>query len=187
MVLHFNGYAPARWVMGQVGDLDGLDKPGAPAPDAAVASIAFENGVRALVEMGSAGRELKGETFKWHQFGVEAHGTEGRLSVALNTTLEITTFRDGRTRVEESSWEKHYLGAQVAHLDAAARYARDPSVGHISDLDRSMRSFDVAMAICASGAGGGRVDLPARSDARFDGRFDADPTEKLRALREGKG
>src|SRR5690606_25156786 len=57
LVLHFNNYNPVQWVMGQIDDLEGLDK-AASAPDAAVARISFENGVRALVETGTIGRDV---------------------------------------------------------------------------------------------------------------------------------
>ena len=65
---------------------------------------------------------------------------------------------------EEASWDKHYLQALTEHLDAVARYARNPAEGHISDLAKSLDSFQVIMAIYASGCGGGRIELPQRFD-----------------------
>lgn len=175
MALFFNGYCPAQWVMAQVDDLEALDDPRTPAPGAAVAVVGFENDARAVMTMGSVGHRLPGEENKWFQFGVEVYGAKGRIKVTLNQTLEITTDADGRTVVENSSWERDYVHAQAAHLDAAARYARDPAVGHVSDMARSALSYQVVMAIYASGAGEGRVQLPRR--------FDDDLIARLRARR----
>lgn len=167
MTLYFHDYRPVRWVMGQIDDLQGLDKPQAAAPDAALATVCFDDGVRAMLEFGSVGRDFPGETNKWHHFSLEAYGSKGHLRISLNRTLSITTYADGKTEVSESSWSKGYVQAEVAHLDAAARYAQNPSVGHISALERSMASFDVIMAIYASGCGEGRVALPRRFDDRL--------------------
>ena len=164
MTLFFNDYCPVNWVMGQIDELQGLDKESGAAPDAAVATICFDNGVRATMEFGSVGHEIPGETDKWKHFSVEVYGSRGHIKVALNTTLEVTTYADGRTVTEEASWDKHYLQALTEHLDAVARYARNPAEGHISDLAKSLDSFQVIMAIYASGCGGGRIELPQRFD-----------------------
>jgi predicted dehydrogenase len=171
MVLFYNDYCPTSWVMGQVGELEGLDKEGASAPDAAVATLAFENGVRAVMSFGSAGRALPGETNKWYQFSVEVYGTLGHVKVSLNRMLEIVTYTDGGPVVEESSWEKNYQRALTAHLDAAARYARNPAEGHISDLSKSLASFQVIMAIYASACELGKIALPRRFDDQLMARL----------------
>jgi predicted dehydrogenase len=171
MTLFYNNYCPASWVMGQVGELEGLDKEGASAPDAAVATLCFENGVRAVMSFGSVGHALPGETNKWYQFSVEVYGSLGHVKVSLNRTLEIVTYADGRQVVEESSWEKNYQRALTAHLDAAARYARNPAEGHISDLGNSLASFQVIMAIYASACELGRIALPRRFDRQLMARL----------------
>jgi predicted dehydrogenase len=162
MLLFFNAGLPLEWVMGQVGDLDGLDKAQAAAPDGAVAAMAFTDGVRVLLECGTTGRVLPGETNKWHQFSIEVYGEAGQASVMLNRTLSVITYADGQTVTEPSSWDRDYLNALAAHLDAVAAYVRDPAAGHISDLDHSLASFDAVMAIYASACRGGRVRLPCR-------------------------
>ena len=163
MVLHYNDYDPVEWVMGQIDELQGLDKGGASAPDAALALLSFTNGVRATLTIGSIGHSIPGETNKWHHYAVEAYGTQGRLRVTLNRTLEAVT-RSGERICVESSWDRDYVHALAAHLADAALYAQNPSLGHISDLDRSLRSFQVIMAIYTSGCGEGIVNLPRRFD-----------------------
>ena len=179
MLLFFNAGRPLEWVMGQVGDLEGLDKAQAAAPDAAVAAMAFANGVRVLFECGTVGRALPDETNKWHQFAVEVYGEAGHATVTLNRTLSVTTYADGHTFTEPSSWDRDYLHALSAHLDAAAAYVRDPAVGHISDLDHSLPSFDAVMAIYASACRGGRIRLPCR--------FEDSLMDELGALRRASG
>lgn len=164
MTLYFMGYRPVIWVMGQIDALEGLDKQGASAPDAAMALLCFDNGVRAYLTFGSIGHPLPGETNKWHQFAIEVYGSRGHLRVTLNKTLEIVRYDGKGHSIEESSWDKHYVKAVTQHLDAAARYARDPSIGHLSDLQHSLASFQVIMAIYASGCGDGQVHLPQRFD-----------------------
>lgn len=178
MLLFFNDYRPLEWVMGQVGDLAGLDKPQASAPDAAVAAMAFTDGVRVLFECGTVGRALPGETNKWQQFGIEVYGDAGHAAVTLNRTLTVTTYADGRVVTEPSSWDRDYVNALAAHLDAVGAYVRNPAAGHISDLDRSLQSFSAVMAIYASAVHGDRVRLPCRFDDRL--------LEELRALRQAR-
>ncbi len=173
MALHFNDYCPASWVMAQVDGLEGLDDPRTPAPAAAAAMVCFQNGVRAAMTFGAVGHPLPGETNQWYQFGMEVYGTHGHIKVTLNQTWQLTTYADGRTVTGESSWDRDYIHAQTAHLDAAARYARDPSVGHVSDREKSSLSYQVIMAIYASGCDGGLVELPRR--------FDDDLISRLRA------
>lgn len=173
MALFFNDYNPASWVMAQVDGLEGLDEPRTPAPDAAAALVCFENGVRAVMAFGSVGHTLPGEDNKWLQFGVDVYGTRGHIKVTLNKTLQITTYADGKTVTGESSWDRDYIHAETAHLDAAARYAQNPAPGHVSDMEKSSLSYQVVMAIYASGADGGIITLPRR--------FDDDLIDRLRA------
>lgn len=162
MLLFYNDYVPISWVMGQVGDLEGLAKTASAAPDSAVGVLSFENGVRGLLEIGNIGRSLPGETCKWYQFAVEVYGSLGNALVTLNRDLRVITYADGHVLSEPSSWTDHYVQALTAHLDSLASYIREPEKGHISDLDRSLLSFNAIMAVFASASRGGRIDLPTR-------------------------
>lgn len=164
MLLHFNQYAPAQWVMGQIGDLDGFDKDGASAPDSAIAVLQFRNGVRASLEFGTVGRTLSGNDSKWFQFAVEAYGTEGHVKIGLNQTLQLVRYADGTSAEKPSSWSLHYVDALAAHLQSLESYMHSPASGHISDLAHSLASFEIIMAIYASGLHTGRIDLPRRFD-----------------------
>ena len=71
------------------------------------------------------------------------------------------------TVVEPASWDKNHVQAETEHLDDAVRYAKNPAVGHISNLAKSLISFQVIMAIYNSGCGGGRIELPQRFDDKL--------------------
>ena len=174
--MSFVDYSPVRWVMGQVDELEGFDKDSAGAPDAAMATLCFEGGVRATMDFGSTGAEIPGEANKWHNYWSEVYGTKGHIRITLNKTMETVIYDGGAAEVEESSWDKHSIQAEAEHLDEAARYASDPERGHISDLRRSMASFNAIMAVYASASGGGRVALPRR--------FEDDVLTRLRSSRE---
>jgi predicted dehydrogenase len=174
--MSFVDYSPLRWVMGQVDELEGFDKESAGAPDAATATLCFENGVRAVLDFGSAGAEIPGEGNKWHNYWSEVYGTKGHIRITLNKTMETVIYDGGPTEVEESSWDKHFIQAEAEHLDKAACYACDPEKGHMSDLRNSMASFNAIMAIYASASGEGRVELPRR--------FDDDVLTRLRSSRD---
>ena len=176
MALFFNDYNPVSWVMGQIDELEGLDKPAASAPDSAMAIVCAENGVRSVLTFGSIGHEVPGSGPKWYHFTLEAYGSEGHVKVGLNTKVEMISYRDGKTVAEESSWTKDFLLGLTRHLDAVAQYAKDPAQGHWSNLDNSMQSFQVIMGIYASGCGDGRVEFPRR--------FDNQLMDRLEQLRE---
>ena len=173
--ISFAGSGAVRWVMGQVDELEGFDKESAAAPDAGIAEVCFENGVHAFFDFGSVGESIPGSASKWYNFFTEIYGSEGHVRVTLNNTLETVIYDDGRAEVEESSWDSHHIRAQAEHLNAAARYVENPAEGHISDLQNSMESFNIIMAIYASALGEGRVTFPRR--------FPSDLVERLRNAR----
>lgn len=162
--MFFSDYRPVSWVMGQVDELQGFSKESASAPDAAIATMCFENGIRAIFDFGSVGGEIPGQTSKWHNYWVEVYGSLGHIKVTLNNTMQSAVYGSGTPATEDSSWDKYYIQAQAEHLDAAARYAQNPRHGHISDLPRSLSSFNAIMAIYASADVGGRIRLPQRFD-----------------------
>jgi hypothetical protein len=126
--------------------------------------IQFTNGVRALVTVGNVGSDIPGEPNKWQRFAVTVFGDAGHAEVTLNKHLTFVDYASGETRTEPSSWDDDYIGALTAHLDSLADYIDTPEAGHISDLDKSLLSFDAVMGIYASAAGAGKVDFPTQFD-----------------------
>lgn len=164
MVLHFMNYQPVSWVIGQVAELQGFDKPQASAPDAAVATIEFTNGNRAYLTFGSVGHDVIAETFKWYHFTCEVYGSNGEIQVSLNQNLRIRTYDDTLNVEEPSSWDDHYIEALAMHFRAAVNWAGDPNSGHPSSLNRAMMGFEVIMAIYESAYAHRQVNLPFRAE-----------------------
>ncbi|MDF2721475.1 MAG: gfo/Idh/MocA family oxidoreductase [Paenibacillus sp.] len=166
MAMHVNGYSPLRWLSGQVDALEGLNKPQSSSPDAAVAELCFDNGVRAYMEFGASGRTIPGATNKWMQFAVDVYGAKGHMRLRLETGLDTVIYADGEQGGQHTSepggWGEHYMQALAGHLESLAAYIRQPELGHISDLGRSMMSFQAVMGIYASSLEGGIVRFPLR-------------------------
>lgn len=174
MALFFNGYAPPRWVVGQIGGLEGLDKPGASAPDMALAEIGFDHGARCLIDFGTLGRDFPGEPCKWYRFGVDVQAERGLARATLNSGCSVRYF-DGRPAQNfDSRWERDYTEGLVLHLASLVRYAQglEPPIGR---LENAMLSFKVIMGLYQSALSRSAVDLSAP--------LWPDVVERLEALR----
>jgi predicted dehydrogenase len=156
MALFFSHYAPVEWVVAQVGELHGLRKPSASAPDLALAEMAFSNGVRCVMEFGTLGRLVAEETNKWWRFAIEVCGEKGRLRVTLNSGA-VVEFFDGRPRIEwETNWDRDFPGALVRHFELVVKNARGGSVP-LFRPENALLSFNVVMAIYQSALSHARV------------------------------
>ncbi|NBD23026.1 Gfo/Idh/MocA family protein [Paenibacillus glycinis] len=174
MVMYFNDFSPVRWVMGQAGPYEGKDSSSIVAPDEAMASILFSNGVRAIVECGAFARSLQGETNPFYHIGVDLYGSEGHLKIALNQTLEVRNYITGEHTIEKSSWDDHHLDALIDYIDSIPEYMANPQAGHICDLAHAMLSYQVIMAIYHTAEYGGKVELPHRFEDRIIEQFAVD-------------
>ncbi|WP_162463094.1 Gfo/Idh/MocA family protein [Paenibacillus psychroresistens] len=160
MVMFFNDFSPVSWVMGQTGLCEGKDSSSIVAPDESMASVLFENGVRATIECGAFARSIPGETNPFYHIGVEVYGKEGHLKIALNQSLEVRNYITQSHIIEKSSWEDGYLEALIAYLDSIDSYVSNAEGGHICDLEHSMLSYQVIMAIYHTAKYGGKITLP---------------------------
>lgn len=174
MVMFFNDFSPVRWVMGQTGPYEGKDSSSIVAPDEAMASLLFDNGVRANVECGAFARSLKGETNPFYHIGVDVYGTEGHLKIALNQELEVRNYVTGEYTIEKSSWDESHMDALIDYMNSIPGYLEDPRAGHICDLDHAMLSYQVMMAIYHTAKYGGRVELPRRFEDSIVERYAAE-------------
>ncbi|MBP1995167.1 Gfo/Idh/MocA family protein [Paenibacillus eucommiae] len=177
MVMFFNDFSPVSWVMGQTGLCEGTDSSSVVAPDESMASILFENGVRATIECGAFARSLPGETNLYLHIGLDVYGSEGHLKIALNQFLEVVNYNTHLHTIEKSSWEESYMVALIAYLDSIHDYVLNKESGHICDLEHSMLSYQVIMAIYHTAKYGGKVNLPHHFEDSIVERFvTASPT-----------
>lgn len=174
MVMYFNDFSPVRWVMGQTGPSEGKDSSSIIAPDEAMASILFANGVRTTIECGAFARSLKGETNPFYHIGVDVYGTEGHLKIALNQSLEVRNYITGEHTIEKSSWEDSYMDALIDYVNSIPGHVANPQAGHICDLAHAMLSYQVIMAIYHTAEYGGKVELPHRFEDSIVERFAVD-------------
>ncbi|MCQ6560224.1 Gfo/Idh/MocA family protein [Paenibacillus mendelii] len=160
MVMFFNDFNPVSWVMGQTGAYEGKDSSSIIAPDESMATVLFDNGVRAIFECGAFARSIPGETNPFYHIGIDVYGSEGHLKIDLNQKLELRNYTTHQHVVQKSSWEDSYMGALVTYMDSIEGYVSDPEAGHICDLEHSMLSYQVMMAIYHTSKYGGKVALP---------------------------
>lgn len=173
MVMFFNNFNPVSWVMGQTGPYEGKDSSSIIAPDESMATLCFDNGVRATIECGAFARSMKGETNPFYHIGIDVYGTDGHIKIALNQTLEAMKYSTGEHWTEKSSWEDSYMDALIAYMNSIEAYVSNPEAGHICDLDHSMLSFQVIMAIYHTAKYGGKVTLPHRFEDSIVARYSA--------------
>lgn len=171
MALYFNQYRAPRWVVGQVGDLEGLRKKGAAAPDMGLAEVAMVNGARCVFEFGTIGRAVAETGGKWAQVGVRVLAKKGTASATLSAGCEINFF-DGKKMAIETSWLNDYPDGLDRHFKAAVASARDEAE-HPSDLDHSVLSMEIVMGIYQSALSHAKIDLPT-------GLWDRDVVELLK-------
>ncbi|RAV11480.1 Gfo/Idh/MocA family protein [Paenibacillus contaminans] len=169
MVMFFNDFSPVSWVMGQTGLCGGTSS--IVAPDESMAAILFENGVRATIECGAFARSIPGETNLHLHIGLDVYGSEGQLKIALNQNLEVINYRTHLHTIEKSSWEEGYMAALIAYLDSINEYVLNKESGHLCDLEHSMLSYQVIMAIYHSAKYGGKVNLPHHFEDSIVERF----------------
>lgn len=162
MMLYYNNYNPPDWVMGQIDELEGLKKPGASAPDATIAIMQFKNGTRGIIECGTVGREVTGETNKWYKFSVEIYCKEGNAVVTFNGGFKIRNYKTGKIIEGKTDWENDYIEAMASHLKAGLKYIKDDGYVHISNLANSLVSFEIIMAVYYSAVNMKKVTFPVK-------------------------
>ncbi|GGD64215.1 Gfo/Idh/MocA family protein [Paenibacillus nasutitermitis] len=171
MVMFFNDFSPVAWVMGQAGPYEGKDNSSIIAPDESMATVLFDNGVRAMFECGAFARSIPGETNPFYHIGIDVYGTEGHVKIALNQTLEMRNYLTHKHVIEKSSWEESYMDALVLYLESIEGYVSNPDAGHSCDLEHSMLSYQVIMAIYHTAKYGGKIVLPHRFEDSIVERF----------------
>ncbi|UVI27752.1 Gfo/Idh/MocA family protein [Paenibacillus spongiae] len=171
MVMFFNDFSPVRWVMGQTGAYEGKDSSSIIAPDESMASVLFDNGVRASFECGAFARSIQGETNPFYHIGIDVYGSDGHLKIDLNQKLELRNYITQQHLVEKSSWEESYMDALIAYMESIHGYVSNPGAGHICDLEHSMLSYQVMMAIYHTAKYGGKAILPHRFEDSIVERY----------------
>lgn len=159
MALFLNQYSKPKWVIGQIAELDGLDKDQASAPDMAIAEICVENDVRILLEIGSIGPSFNPENGKWINVGCKIYGEKGNILVTLTDGCKIQFYDDREDIFIKTSWTDDHHEGLVNHFKELIN-ASESNQPHISNLTNSTMSFQVIMAIYQSALSMSKVDIP---------------------------
>ena len=158
LVLSFNEDTPPEWVMGQVDGVGGFRKPHS-APDAAMAAIYFQNGVRALVECGTNAPDVSRYEQSNSNFHAEVYGSEGQAMCTLGYGWrEWIKGQDAWGETRKTS------GGQKELTEAMCDWLDDDAKKHPTRLEISLISFDIIMGVYQSALKRGVEQFPLSAD-----------------------
>ena len=163
MLLFLSGNAKPEWVMGSVGDLvDGLETVH-PAPAFTVAYVAFDSGLRVVLECGrNAAMPVGMEGENWATKRVQILGTEGTLDAVVMHYCKIMN-------TAQAGWKTLALGRDGWDNATIAYYAElyeslANGTPHRNNGEESLRGFEIIHAVYQSAWTQERVDLPLAED-----------------------
>jgi predicted dehydrogenase len=161
-VLWVNGGRRGRWVVGHVHGTGKLSD-SHPSPDYLMGQVKFENGVRAVIECGSAApSHMPPEKF-WFDNRLTVYGTHGYAWADTDATWatfgkgsrgELITKQGEPWRVQE----KRRL--QVLYLAELADWLDDTDCVHPCNVELAYHGYEILEGICLSALDNRRVDLP---------------------------
>ena len=155
-MMFLNNGARVEWVVGHVHGGEKL-KDSHPSPDYALAHLAFDNGVRGLIECGTLAPDLPGQNSFWLDAGATMAGSEGYAQAVVGSGWRAVTRSDGFVSGDGGFDVSHDQPLYVRDL---ADWLDDDTQVHPCNGDVAYHGFQVAMAICASALDHRRVDLP---------------------------
>jgi len=153
----YNGCASPTMVFGQVSGRENLFGR-QPSPDVAEATIAFENGVRALLLSGAiAPTATDIESIYYHKRS-SVYGTRGFVQWTMGSWERLTPENGYESGTHVYAEED--VQAQAALTDAAFDWAEDESKVHPTRLDLNLEQFSIILAAYVSALKGTPVSLP---------------------------
>jgi predicted dehydrogenase len=171
MVCSFNGGARPTHVIGQVAGECGLaGTKGHHAPDESVASIAFDNGVRAQLLCGGNAPAVGAGPEHTHK-RIAVYGTRGLVQWTMKGWERSGA--EGSIEAGSLDYAAQDVLAQAALTEAAFDWLEDDRKVHPTNLQSSLEQFNVVLGIYASALGRAGVALPVEPEP--------DLIEKLRA------
>jgi len=157
----FNGYQPARWVMGQAAGRAKLTD-NHPSPDYVGGFVQFANGVRGVYECG-AGAPDQPEVVKWwgkNRLG--AQGTEGFAEVLTNGGWRAVTKAGG---CQTGEGVMNYDADMPPYVQDMADWLEDDKKVHPCNFDHACLGAEIMLALQRSAVEGGQVALPLTAGA----------------------
>lgn len=161
----FTGAARPTSVFGQVAGAKTLEGyRDHSAPDECVASIGYENGVRAQIVCGSSAPKLMDAAEHMHK-RISVYGTKGMAQWTMHG-WELS-LADGTTQSgTHDYWEQDVLG-QAGLTEAAFDWLEDDGKAHPTNLDASLTQMNVILGLYMSALRHAPISLPVEPEPRL--------------------
>ena len=159
--LWINKGSPALWAVGHIHGKEMLDD-SHPSPDYLMGQVAFENGVRAYLEIGYLAPNQDMDVF-WFDDRLTVYGTHGYAWADPDGGWGAFTRSSGGEPVggRDDGWViQSRSRLQQLYSADLANWLDDETKVHPSNVDRAYRGYEILEAICLSALDNTRVDLP---------------------------
>jgi predicted dehydrogenase len=156
-ILFMNGDTAADWVLGQAEGIEGYARKHT-APNTAVGSVRFTNGVRGLVECGILAPEVDPDGGFWLQKFIEVTATKGWAGAYVNNGWRAV-LDTGEALSGPGKWDPNWP-AQAALFRAGLEWIEDRSREHPCRGEVAARGLEALLAICQSSIDRSAVPLP---------------------------
>ncbi len=156
------GPTRGRWVIGQAHGRGKLTD-SHPSPDYVFGQVAFDNGVRGIVECGELSPDQPIVESFWHNAGATVYGSAGYVRVIVGYGWQAVTKSSGGEMIcGEGGFDVDL--DQPPYLRDLAAWLDDDAAGHPCNGQVSYHGFEMAMGILLSSIERRKVDLPIASD-----------------------
>ncbi len=174
-ILWAAGGRRAKWVVGHVHGRELLSDDH-PSPNYALGQIGFENGVRALIQLGRLSpAHMPKENF-WADNRLTVHGTHGYVWCDSDGRWgAFNRLTKGElVQVQGEPWAIQEPRLQILFVRDLVHWLDDPARVHPCNIDVTYQGYEILEGICLSALDHRRVDLPLGT-----GRHD-DVLERMR-------
>jgi predicted dehydrogenase len=150
-----------RWAIGHVHGRDKLTDSHA-SPDYIFGQVAFENGIRAILECGYLAPHNISDEFSWVDNRVTVYGSHGYVWGETDGRWGVLSKSHPEPSVEQGeSWqEQSEHSLQRSYVKELADWLDDDSAEHICSLDHAMAGLEALHGIAFSALENIRVDFP---------------------------
>jgi predicted dehydrogenase len=183
-IMWVNGGQRAKWVVGHVHGQDKLND-SHPSPDYLLGQVAFENGVRALIECGYLAPSHMARDLFWTDNRLTVYGTHGYAWADTDGRWAALT-RTSRGEPlggQGDPWsvqEKERL--QRLYLAGLADWLDDEAQVHPCNVELAYHGYEILEGMCLSALDHARVDLPLPDPGASD-----DILERMRGALPAQG
>ena len=149
-------------VFGQVAGAEGLTETPKQhfSPDACLAGIGFEDGLRAQLQCGPKAPRVGEGGINTHK-RIAVYGTRGYVHWTMHSW---ETGCDGKVEGGSHAYPAEDILGQAAMTEATFDWMEDEKAGHPLNLDAALRDFNVVLGIYTSALRHEAVDLPVEPE-----------------------